>query len=47
MRGSTTAGEAFDLTPTRLAKDGAFVWIIRLVEEAPQSKAPMPRLADG
>ncbi len=46
MSGSTNAGEAFDLTATRPAKDSTFAGIVRLVEEAQSSKAPMSRLAD-
>ena len=46
MSGSTNAGEAFDLIATRLAKDSTFAGIVRLVEEAQKSKAPMARLAD-
>ncbi len=46
MSGSTNAGEAFDLTATREAKDSTYAGIVRLVEEAQASKAPMSRLAD-
>jgi len=46
MSGSTNAGEAFDLIATRLAKDSTYAGIVRLVEEAQRSKAPMARLAD-
>ena len=46
LSGSTNAGEAFDLTATRLAKDSTYAGIVRLVEEAQRSKAPMSRLAD-
>ncbi len=46
MSGSTNAGEAFDLTATRGAKDSTYAGIVRLVEEAQASKAPMSRLAD-
>ncbi len=46
MSGSTNAGEAFDLTATRPAKDSTYAGIVRLVEEAQRSKAPMSRLAD-
>ena len=46
MSGSTNAGEAFDLTATRPAKDSTYAGIVRLVEEAQASKAPMSRLAD-
>ena len=46
MSGSTNGGEAFDLTATREAKDSTYAGIVRLVEEAQASKAPMSRLAD-
>ncbi len=46
MSGSTNAGEAFDLTATRLARESTYAGIVRLVEEAQRSKAPMSRLAD-
>ena len=46
MSGSTNAGEAFDLAATRRAKDSTYAGIVRLVEEAQRSKAPMSRLAD-
>jgi cation transport ATPase len=46
MSGATNGGEAFDLTATREAKDRTYAGIVRLVEEAQASKAPMSRLAD-
>jgi cation transport ATPase len=46
MSGSTNAGEAFDLIATREAKDSTYAGIVRLVEAAQASKAPMSRLAD-
>ena len=46
MSGSTNAGEAFDVTAIRRAKESTFAGIVRLVEEAQHSKAPMSRLAD-
>ena len=46
LSGSTNAGEAFDLTATRPARDSTYAGIVRLVEEAQASKAPMSRLAD-
>ena len=46
MSGSTNAGDAFDLTATRRAKESTYAGIVRLVEEAQRSKAPMSRLAD-
>jgi heavy metal translocating P-type ATPase len=46
MSGSTNAGEAFDLRVTRRAADSTYAGIVRLVEAAQASKAPMARLAD-
>ena len=46
MSGSTNAGEPFDLTATRVARESTYAGIVRLVEEAQRSKAPMVRLAD-
>jgi heavy metal translocating P-type ATPase len=46
MSGATNAGEAFELTAVREAKDSTYAGIVRLVEEAQASKAPMSRLAD-
>ena len=46
MSGATNAGDAFDLKATRQAKDSTFAGIVRLVETAQKSKAPMARLAD-
>ncbi|MBC7479876.1 MAG: heavy metal translocating P-type ATPase [Pseudorhodobacter sp.] len=46
MSGSTNAGEAFDLPVTRAAADSTYAGIVRLVEAAQASKAPMARLAD-
>ena len=46
MSGSTNAGEPFDLIATRLATESTYAGIVRLVEEAQRSKAPMARLAD-
>jgi heavy metal translocating P-type ATPase len=46
MSGSTNAGDAFDLKATRPAADSTFAGIVRLVEAAQKSKAPMARLAD-
>ncbi|MDO5756083.1 MAG: heavy metal translocating P-type ATPase [Rhodobacterales bacterium] len=46
MSGATNAGDAFDLRATRRAADSTFAGIIRLVEAAQKSKAPMVRLAD-
>lgn len=46
MSGSTNAGEAFDLKAIRRARESTYAGIVRLVEEAQKSKAPMSRLAD-
>lgn len=46
MSGSTNAGEAFDLVASHHAAESTYAGIIRLVEEAQRSKAPMSRLAD-
>src|ERR1700686_2919433 len=46
MSGSTNAGEAFDLLASHHAAQSTYAGIIRLVEEAQRSKAPMSRLAD-
>ncbi|MBE0414822.1 heavy metal translocating P-type ATPase [Yoonia sp.] len=46
MSGATNAGDAFDLTAVREAKDSTYAGIVRLVEAAQASKAPMSRLAD-
>lgn len=46
MSGSTNAGEAFDLRVARAAADSTYAGIVRLVEAAQASKAPMARLAD-
>lgn len=46
MSGSTNAGEAFDLRVARRAADSTYAGIVRLVEAAQASKAPMSRLAD-
>ena len=46
MSGSTNAGEAFDLTATHPADQSTYAGIVRLVEAAQKSKAPMSRLAD-
>jgi len=46
LSGATNAGEAFDLVATRRAQESTYAGIVRLVEEAQRSKAPMSRLAD-
>lgn len=46
MSGSTNAGDSFDLRATQKAAESTYAGIVRLVEEAQASKAPMARLAD-
>ncbi|MFN7102139.1 MAG: heavy metal translocating P-type ATPase [Pseudorhizobium sp.] len=46
MSGATNAGEAFDLRATHRAADSTYAGIVRLVEAAQKSKAPMSRMAD-
>ncbi|WP_207102976.1 heavy metal translocating P-type ATPase [Paracoccus shandongensis] len=46
LSGATNAGDAFDLVALRGARDSTYAGIVRLVEEAQRSKAPMSRLAD-
>ena len=46
LSGATNRGEAFEMTATRAAADSTYAGIVRLVEEAGRSKAPMSRLAD-
>ncbi len=46
MSGATNAGEAFDLVVGRPASESTYAGIVRLVEEAARSRAPMARLAD-
>jgi heavy metal translocating P-type ATPase len=46
MSGSTNAGEAFDLTVSHRVDESTYAGIVRLVEGAQRSKAPMSRLAD-
>jgi heavy metal translocating P-type ATPase len=46
MSGSTNVGEAFDLVATRRAEESTYAGIVRLVEAAQRSRAPMSRLAD-
>ena len=46
MSGSVNEGGAFDLTATETAARSTYAGIVRLVESAQDSKAPMSRLAD-
>ena len=46
MSGSTNVGAAFDLMASRRAAESTYAAIVRLVEAAQRSKAPMSRLAD-
>ncbi|TPW30026.1 heavy metal translocating P-type ATPase [Martelella alba] len=46
MSGSMNAGEAFDMVAARSAGDSTYAGIVRLVEAAQQSRAPMSRMAD-
>ena len=46
LSGSTNAGDAFDMVATEAATDSTYAGIVRLVENAQRSKAPMSRLAD-
>jgi heavy metal translocating P-type ATPase len=46
MSGTTNVGEAFDLTASYRATESTYAGILRLVEAAQRSKAPMSRLAD-
>jgi cation transport ATPase len=45
MSGSTNVGEAFHLLTTRRAAESTYAGIVRLVEAAQRSRAPMSRLA--
>jgi cation transport ATPase len=46
LSGSTNVGDAFDLAATRLAAESTYAGVVRLVEAAQRSRAPMSRLAD-
>jgi heavy metal translocating P-type ATPase len=46
MSGSTNEGEAFHLLASRRAAESTYAGIVRLVEAAQRSRAPMSRLAD-
>ena len=46
LSGATNAGEAFDLLATRRPAESTYAGIVRLVEAAQRSRAPMARLAD-
>ncbi|WP_036349430.1 heavy metal translocating P-type ATPase [Microvirga sp. BSC39] len=46
MSGVTNVGDAFDLSATHRAGESTYAGIIRLIEAAQASKAPMARLAD-
>jgi heavy metal translocating P-type ATPase len=46
MSGSTNVGPAFDLLALRPAAESTYAGIVRLVDAAQRSKAPMSRLAD-
>jgi heavy metal translocating P-type ATPase len=46
MSGSTNVGDAFDLFVARRAAESTYAAIVRLVDAAQRSKAPISRLAD-
>jgi heavy metal translocating P-type ATPase len=46
MSGSTNAGDSFDLLASERAERSTYAGIVRLVEGAQRSRAPMARLAD-
>lgn len=46
MSGSINVGDAFDLHASKRSADSTYAGIVRLVEAAQRSKAPMVRLAD-
>jgi len=46
LSGVTNVGGAFDLTASHSAADSTYAGIVRLIEAAQRSKAPMARMAD-
>ncbi|HLA21248.1 MAG TPA: heavy metal translocating P-type ATPase [Pseudolabrys sp.] len=46
LSGSTNVGDAFDLVATRRAAESTYAGVVRMVEAAQRSRAPMSRLAD-
>ncbi len=46
LSGSTNSGDAFDLLAARLAAESTYAGVVRLVEAAQHSRAPMARMAD-
>ncbi|MDO1581523.1 heavy metal translocating P-type ATPase [Rhizobium oryzicola] len=46
LSGCTNAGDAFNMVASHAAKDSTYAGIVRLVEQAQHSKAPMSRLSD-
>ncbi len=46
LSGSTNVGDAFDLLASRLAAESTYAGVVRLVEAAQRSRAPMARMAD-
>lgn len=44
--GASNAGDTFELIATKLARDSTYAHVVRLVELAKKSRAPMFRLAD-
>jgi heavy metal translocating P-type ATPase len=46
LSGSTNVGDAFDMTASHSAAESTYAGVVRLVEAAQRSRAPMSRLAD-
>jgi heavy metal translocating P-type ATPase len=46
LSGTTNVGDAFDMVASRLAAESTYAGVVRLVEAAQRSRAPMSRLAD-